>query len=834
MRKLLSVAFLLFIFSANAQLEDIREDIIVTASSDTSWKQQYRESPEKINALLHTKLDLKFDYSKSYVIGKAWLTLKPYFYPTDSLTLDAKGMDIQEVSLSANGKNTPLKYTYDKRQLRISLGRTYKNDQTYTIAIKYIAKPDELPKGGGSSAITDDKGLYFINPKGEDKNKPTQIWTQGETEHNSAWFPTIDKPNQKTTQEITLTVPGKYVTLSNGLMTASKKNTDGTRTDTWKMDLPHAPYLVFIGVGDFAVIKDKYKNIPVDYYVEKEYAPYAKQIFGLTPEMMAFFSKKTGVEYPWPKYAQMVGRDFVSGAMENTTATLHRESAQQNARELVDGNVWEDVIAHELFHHWFGNYVTAESWSNLTMNESFANYSEYLWREYKYGKESADAHLHEDFQAYLMGGNFRKNLVRFHYSNKEDMFDAVSYNKGGNILHMLRHLIGDDAFFTSLNRLLVKHKFGSVEAHDLRLAIEEVTGKDMNWFFNQWYYGNGHPQLDISYAYQPNTVTVTIEQKQKNAPVFRLPLDIDIHEPGKKIRHRVWMDKARQAFTFPVTQKPQLVNVDADKILVATSNDQKSLEQYIYQYKNAGNFQDRREAVEYALNNIRQAGALDFLVNSGIADPSYVIRRYILYSIDPKMLNEAAYAKIENMARTDKHRPTRAAAMDILSYTRNPKYEPVFLANVNDSSYSVSGAALQALSMVNKEKAMSLLPELKKDAKGKLKVAIDRLDMLNRTEADFDEVFNDYKDMHNMSDKAEYTFDFMAYMLSLTDADKFKSALDEVLKFTETIAGNYPSYKEAVYNFLKEMAKQKLIKKASAPNPAAIQQQIDYINSKIK
>ena len=124
MRKLLSVAFLLFIFSANAQLEDIREDIIVTSSSDTSWRQQYRESPEKINALVHTKLDLKFDYTKSYVIGKAWLTLKPYFYPTDSLTLDAKGMDIQDVSLSANGKNTPLKYAYDKKQLRISLGRT--------------------------------------------------------------------------------------------------------------------------------------------------------------------------------------------------------------------------------------------------------------------------------------------------------------------------------------------------------------------------------------------------------------------------------------------------------------------------------------------------------------------------------------------------------------------------------------------------------------------------------------------------------------------------------------------------------------------------------------
>ena len=218
--------------------------------------------------------------------------------------------------------------------------------------------------------LPDAKGLYFINPKGEEKDKPTQIWTQGETEANSVWMPTIDKPNQKTTQEIYMTVPAKYVTLSNGLLISQKKNADGTRTDYWKMDLPHAPYLFFMGVGDFAIVKDSYKGKEVSYYVEKEYAPVARSIFGNTPEMMKFFSEKLGVEYPWQKYAQIVGRDYVSGAMENTTATLHQESAYQNARELVDGIRWEGTIAHELFHQWFGDLVTAESWSNLTVNES--------------------------------------------------------------------------------------------------------------------------------------------------------------------------------------------------------------------------------------------------------------------------------------------------------------------------------------------------------------------------------------------------------------------------------------------------------------------------------
>ena len=204
------------------------------------------------------------------------------------------------------------------------------------------------------------------------KIEPIQIWTQGETESNSAWFPTIDKTNQKTTQELTLTVDNKYVTLSNGKLVSQKKNTDGTRTDYWKMDLPHAPYLFFAGVGNYAVIKDTWKGKEVSYYVEPEYASVARKIFGLTPEMMTFFSKVTGVEFPWAKYAQITGRDYISGAMENTTATLHSDIAQRDARELVDGNGWESVIAHELFHQWFGDYVTTESWSNLTVNESWS------------------------------------------------------------------------------------------------------------------------------------------------------------------------------------------------------------------------------------------------------------------------------------------------------------------------------------------------------------------------------------------------------------------------------------------------------------------------------
>ncbi len=237
------------------------------------------------------------------------------------------------------------------------------------------------------------------------------------------------------------------MTLSNGKLVAQTKNTDGTRTDSWKMDQPHSPYLFFMGVGDWAIVKDSYKGKEVSYYVEKSYEKVARKIFGLTPEMMQFFSEKvTGIDYPWVKYNQVVGRDYVSGAMENTTATLHQESAQQDARQLVDGNEWEGTVAHELFHQWFGDYVTAESWSNLTVNESFADYSQLLWLEYKYGPDAAGFEQYKELGTYLSSGSAGKDLVRFYYSDKEDMFDQVSYQKGGRILHMLRNFVGDKAF----------------------------------------------------------------------------------------------------------------------------------------------------------------------------------------------------------------------------------------------------------------------------------------------------------------------------------------------------------------------------------------------------
>lgn len=690
----------------------------------------YRAEREKVNDLVHTKLKVSFDYSKRYLLGEAWLTLEPHFYTVNELELDAKSMLIHKITSA--GKE--LKYEYDGHKLKIKLGNTYGKGDQYTVYINYTARPEEVEQEG-SAAISSAKGLYFIDPDGTDPKKPTQIWTQGETESNSCWFPTIDTPNQKTSQEIYMTVPEQYVTLSNGLLASQTDNNDGTRTDYWKFDQKHAPYLFFMGVGEYSIVKDKWKDKEVDYYVEKEYEPYAKGIFGLTPEMIEFFSNYTEIPYMWPKYAQIVGRDYVSGAMENTTAVMHGEMAYQTDSELVDKNVWESVVAHELFHHWFGDYVTAESWSNLTVNESFANYSEYLWFEHKYGRDYADAHRNKEIKGYMTPDNELKDLVRFHYNSREDMFDAVSYNKGGAILHMLRSYLGDEAFRAGIKHYLNDNQYGTGEAHQLRLAFEEVSGKDLNWFFNQWYYSNGHPKLDIKYVYseEANIVTVQVDQTQEN--LFKFPLAIEVYEGESPKRYEVWVDEKNESFSFKYNNKPDLINVDANRTLLAEISDDKSVENLVHLYKHGSKYEDRREAIVGLSTQQDNEMAYNTLMNA-LSDPFYGLRMMAIEKIDLSNANaKKAIKTIEEIASNDEKTLVRAEAIKKLDAMENPDYVKLFKTSLSSNSSAVKGSALKALYKMDKTAAMEFAASLDNDMdKESLKGALIPVYILDKTE----------------------------------------------------------------------------------------------------
>lgn len=812
------------------------------AQTDTSGRTEiYRATHTKTTELKHTKLKVNFDYQKEQMNGEAWISASPHFYPSDSLVLDAKAMLIHEVALDKNGSKSPLKYDYKNDMLKINLDKTYSRNQDYTVYIKYTARPNEV-KQVGSAAITDAKGLYFINPQGKESGKPTQIWTQGETESNSVWFPTIDKPNQKTTQEIYMTVPDKYLTLSNGVLKDSKKEGNNLRTDHWVMDKKHAPYLFFMGVGEYAVVKDKWRNIPVDYYVEKEYEPYAKQIFGNTPEMIEFFSKRLNYDYPWPKYSQITGVDYVSGAMENTTSTLHSTMAQQKPGDLIDENRWEDVISHELFHHWFGDLVTAESWSNITVNESFANYSEYLWNEYKYGKDFADYTLMKTREGYFRDpSNVSKDLVRFNYHSREDVFDGVSYNKGGSILHMLRNYLGDDAFFAGLTDYLKTNEYGTGEAQQLRLSLEKISGKDLNWFFNQWYYGNGNPKLSYTSTFDPVKKMVTVSIIQNQGQYFQFPLAIDVYENGKPTRQNVWVAaKSKNDFSFPITKSPDLLNIDADGVLLSEITDNKTPEQYFMQYTNSKEFLSRYKAVENAADNASKNAVSVKTLVAALKDSNFRIRIKALSGLDLSKPDQqkAALAEVEKMAVNDPKTLVQSAAITALAKTKDKKYLPVFDKGMSAVSNAVKGASLGAIAVIDPSKVSALANQIDLDgASDDLIAQLLPIIVKNKIEKQMPAIaqtaaFYPFIKFQNpeLGATAEEAFNW------IMNSDNLKATenLTKVLTQVKSQIGQNPQAKMMIVQILKEgLAKKMQVLKANPSSPT-INAQIDAINKAIE
>jgi aminopeptidase N len=620
-------------------------------------------------------------------------------------------MDIHEISKLDGKIKTSLNYNYNGKQIRIKLDSTYSRGKQYMVYIDYTSKPDELPEQRGSAAIMSHKGLFFINSDGTDKNKPRQIWTQGETEDNSCWFPTIDKPDQRMTSEIYMTVDKGDKTLSNGTLLGSVDNNDGTRTDHWAINLGIPPYLVMMAIGPFAIIHDSWRGKPVDYYIDDKYAPYARAIFGKTPQMIELFSNLLHFPYVWNKYDQVVVHDYVSGAMENATATLHGDFLLKTSRELIDDplSTSEDIISHELFHHWFGDLVTCQSWSNIPLNESFATYGEYLWREYAWGRDAADQLLQEDGKEYIERNSKEHNLIDFYYADREDDFDLISYQKGGCILHMLRNVVGDSAFFEALHLYLETNKFTAVESNELRLAFEKVTGKDLNWFFNEWFYNKGYPVLNINHSYDKssNTITVNINQAQDLArnPVFEMPVCIDIYHEGTKERHMVTMDKVKNTYSFPLSVKPDWVDVDAQKMLLCVKNEEMPLEERAFQRIHSPLYLDRWEAMQDISRHLDDMSAKAVMF-SALNDKFWSLRHKAIeiLSSDSSLPFEL---KLKEMAKEDKESRVRAKAIGVLSSNYHDKeLQTIYRNSISDSSILVETAALKAIAKTNPQEAV--------------------------------------------------------------------------------------------------------------------------------
>lgn len=684
----------------------------------SSKKDVFRENPNREIDILHTELNVTFNWKEHLCLGKEVIHFKPYFYSIDSFSLDAKNFIIHSTSLSnKNGKEIAHSIKYNDKKLTIFPEHALNKDDSLSLRISYTAQPDKNTTSG-SKAIKDDKGLYFINTNGKEPYKPMQLWTQGETESNSNWFITVDKPFEKMTFGINITVPDSMTTLSNGLLTnSSYSENKNNRTDQWIVRKPMSAYLVMMAIGNFEKTIDRdYNGKEVSYYLEPKYHPYAKNIFAHTPEMIRFFSDKLGYPYPWQKYAQVVVHDFVSGAMENTSATLHGEFVQKNNRELID-NQNDGIVAHELFHHWFGDLITCASWSHLTLNEGFATFGEQLWFGHKYGKTAELKRIHKHMNSYLRYSKYNdESPIRFHYRDKEEMFNAIIYQKGSRILNLLKFTLGEEAFFEGLKNYLHKYAFKTAQIEQLRHEFEQVSGKDLRFFFKQWFHTGGHPIIDFSID---STNEMRIVQTQKGK-IFKFPFQ---YREGSNVHtihctKRVTKISLGEQVTTTIFPDPNSLFIGKINNLTCTNST------IIQQFKKASNYIEKIRILENIQRHRndktisdQEKETLFLAMNDSDPDISYFAMKNIDWNQDHIT---KVKENLKRIASFSSHSNQKSQAIYILSAVNDDLLFSDYVNWSNDSSYQVAAAGLYALKEIKQQAAIQQAKLLEKNAAGPL------------------------------------------------------------------------------------------------------------------
>lgn len=552
------------------------------------------ERPQRTYDVLHYIIRTSFDVPNKTIIGDETVALKPLANGFNSFELDASNMKIEAVTLSET--STTLQWTQPPDKLAITLDRAYEPSETISVRIRYRATPT--------------RGLYFIPgyPPGSAASwsKPAQIWTQGEPEDNHHWFPCYDFPDDKATSEQYITTGAGEIAISNGTLLETKTNADGTHTFHWKMEQPHASYLTSLVVGNYAKLEDAYKNITLEYYTYRGTEETARRAFIKTPEMMSLFSQKLDYEYPYDRYAQTVVASFIFGGMENITATTHADS------EILYGNTKEaqlsseNLISHELAHSWFGNLVTCKDWSELWLNEGFATFMEAVFREHEAGRDAYLEEMRSNTSLYFIEDllKYRRPLVYNLYGSAIDIFDATVYKKGALVLHMLRETVGDEMFWKALHRYLEEYKYKPVGTSDLQRVFEETTGQRLGWFFDQWVYKAGFPELRVRSFYHAPTQNLTLEVTQTQSAaamtplVFRLPVEIELATDKGERTERIEITQRSQRFTFKLDGKPLMIRFDKGARLLKKIDFPQPASMLKYQLAHSSDVAGRIEAAE--------------------------------------------------------------------------------------------------------------------------------------------------------------------------------------------------------------------------------------------
>jgi aminopeptidase N len=505
-------------------------------------------------AVSHVRLEWEPDLPERRLVGQVTLWMTARRDSLDAVELHAVDMAIGSITI--NGHAAPAS-DYDGERLRVRLDRSYGRDEHFQLAVAYQCAPR--------------RGLYFVGPDESHPDREWECWTQGQDEDSRHYWPCVDLPIEKATSEVLCTVPTGLRVLSNGDLREARTLRDGRVLWHYALDIPHSPYLVTLACGPFNEQTDRAPKtgVPVYYYGPTGRDEDVRRSLGRTPEMIDLFSERIGVPYPFSRYSQIYVSDFIFGGMENTTATTLTSDALLDERAALDHDV-EALVAHELAHQWWGDLITCREWPEAWLNEGFATYFEYVWREHSRGRDEADADLLGDLDAYLgEAGHYQRPIVCRQYEEPIELFDRHLYEKGGRVLHMLRHELGDEVFWRVLRLYAERHARATVETRDLARAVEEASGRNLDRFFDQWVGRPGHPELELTWDWDADKQvgTLRLEQKQTAEP-YHFHAQVRFEVEGQIRDHEIRVRERSHGFEFRLPARPTQVVFDPGDVLL--------------------------------------------------------------------------------------------------------------------------------------------------------------------------------------------------------------------------------------------------------------------------